>query len=286
MNSGLRRVNSLELLMRESSSYHSQQGSSNNHPPNEVSTLGSDNMDTKFMTQEDCHPPQRTSYKTSHFESILQSQRHTELIMKLERNQNNTQVVISKLQDLEDSFSDMGSKLLSVEANLTLLSQLHSETSSTTTSLLLKLLNESTHARTTMNNCSSVAELPKKLKASSFESHIVKKRKVIPDDDETHVKRPAPAEGDDDEQFVEMADYLKVKHVNLPRVSACGAGADVHWDSRVDDARVGRRTGGEKGSSACRVVEALSDSSAVSDITTSPPFHNDDTNDDFIFNDM
>ena len=52
---GLKRVKSLELMMRESSVLNNQQSSSLSNTPNEVSTLGSD-KEILSTTQEELTP--------------------------------------------------------------------------------------------------------------------------------------------------------------------------------------------------------------------------------------
>lgn len=192
MNLGhsLKRVNSLEILMRESLPYtsnNSQQSFLCNQTPHEVSTLGSD-KDIQSNTQEDSYPPPLTEkYKTAHFETILQNQRHTELVTKLDRNISNFQAVMTKLHNLEEIFNDMGVKLLSMEAKISLLSQAQAENSDI---LHRQMFHEA------RRNCSHHDE-------KGTPPTVLKKRKSDKNCDEVEYKNTK------EEIYVDMADYLK-----------------------------------------------------------------------------
>jgi hypothetical protein len=211
MNFGnLKKVKSLEQMMRESSSLNMSQNNSFSNTPNEVSTLGSD-KDTLMLstTQEDMLPPPPTSvnrpnYKTSHFETILLSQRHTELVTKLECHNTNIQAIISKQQKLLDLFKDMGTKLLSIEANVTLLTQLISD-SSNTPSLPLKMI--STKAS---SSCHVAEQLQMSTPATKNNQQtqlptIGTKRK------QSDSGLESQSQISKDEDFVNMSDYMKLK---------------------------------------------------------------------------
>ena len=265
LDHGLKRVKSLELLMRDSPSYNnSQTSSSYNQTPHEVSTFGSDFSTTLSTTQEDVvppppPPPSRTSYKTSHFETILQTQRHTELCSKIEMNHSNSKAVNTKLQNLEDKFNDMGVKLLSVEANLTLLSQAHAENNKTTNSLLRQLLDEMRSTNVT-NNAIKTHEEMTQLTAQ-------KKRKITLRDKKENKKAHTP----EDDNFVDMADYLKLKHTSQPSSSF------PHESHQVLLAR-----------ELTAKDNNISDDE-LSDLTSSPPIlhEREESNaDDFIFYDV
>jgi hypothetical protein len=267
MSSGLRRVNSLELLMRESPTYSSQQ-SSFNQTPHEVSTLGSSDKDMLSTTQEEVllsHPPAapRASFKTSHFETILQTQRHTEMITKLERNYSSSQAVIAKLQSLEDKCNDMSVKLLSVEANVTLLSQMQSEHSSAMNFLLKQLLDETRSTRLTatpnLNTHTPLLSVLKKRKCADIESK--------------HSIKNSEEEG----QFVDMADYLKSKY-NAKTVT-----------DTTDEVYGGPRgSGNNSNNELLDNMPNHDDMTLLSDITSSPILYEQEKNDtdDFIFDDM
>lgn len=258
--------------MRESLIHNNQQSNSLGNTPNEVSTLGSD-KDALSTTQEELTPLARAgSNKAYNFESILLSQRHSELVTKLERNLASTQAVIAKQHNLEDFINDVGAKLLSIEANITILSQSFSETNKTTIALLKQLLDKSTQDHS--------YDKPKGSKSKEDSED-----KDTPKYERKGTKRKATSSGSvdvsspqKDGEFVDMAEYLKSKRSTF---SAAPLHSKATSSNKIEDTSLSVRP------SSKEVKVAACDTSVLSDITAcTEPQEEQASCDDLIFGGM
>lgn len=142
MHSGVKKVKSLEKLIKEAPIFSSQQNSYSD-TPHEVSTLGSDNRKQMNNAHEDIYQRDSTPFKSSHFENILHTQRHNEIVNQLDGQESLLTKILSKIQQLELLHNDTEAKMLSLESTLLLFSQSQKEENAIILSLLQKLSNNS-----------------------------------------------------------------------------------------------------------------------------------------------